>query len=129
MSERFILMLRRRAIAVSAVAAFALAAPGLALELRAADVPRDSTRDAQQPPFPLDSWPQFRGPDGQGHAVQTGLAVEWGEKKNVVWKTPIPGNGWSSAVIEGTQIWLTTATKGGRSLRAICLDRGTGEIS
>ena len=40
----------------------------------------------------------------------------------------IPGKGWSSPVIGGSRIWLTTATEEGRSLRAIAVDPQTGEI-
>lgn len=58
-------------------------------------------------------WPQFRGPGGEGHVAQRGLPLEWsdfeGKTKNVVWKTPIAGLGWSSAVINGNQVWITTA--------------------
>ena len=54
-------------------------------------------------------WPQFRGPDGQGHAASANLPVTWSEQKNVAWKTLIPGEGHSSPVISGDQIWLTTA--------------------
>jgi len=75
-----------------------------------------------------EDWPQFRGPGGQGHSTQKGLPVSWSETKNIVWKTPIPGLGWSSPVIQGDNIWLTTALDDGRSLRALCLDRSTGKI-
>lgn len=54
-------------------------------------------------------WPQWRGPDGQGHSAATGLPTYWSESSNVVWKAAIPGRGWSSPVIEGKTIWLTTA--------------------
>src|SRR6187200_1973968 len=40
-------------------------------------------------------WPQFRGPDGQGHSLERGLPLEWGEGRNVRWKSPIAGLGWS----------------------------------
>ena len=73
-------------------------------------------------------WPQFRGPDGQGHSQATKLPLNWSETKNVVWKTTIPGRGYSSPVIAGNQVWLTTATAGGRSLRAICVDRTNGQV-
>lgn len=53
-------------------------------------------------------WPQFRGPGGEGHAAQTGLPLTWSETENVVWKTPIAGSGWSSAVIQGNLVWVTT---------------------
>lgn len=55
-------------------------------------------------------WPQWRGPDGQGHAPDAhDLALEWSEEKNVAWKTPIPGRGWSSPVVADGLVWLTTA--------------------
>ncbi|MFM8705373.1 MAG: serine/threonine protein kinase, partial [Planctomycetia bacterium] len=41
-------------------------------------------------------WPQWRGPDGQGHAVAArDLPVTWSETENIAWKTPLPGRGWS----------------------------------
>ncbi len=76
-----------------------------------------------------DVWPQFRGPDGQGHVDAPQLPVTWSEDEHVTWKTAIPGKGWSSPVIWGDQIWMTTATDEGRSLRAICVDRRNGEIA
>ncbi len=56
-----------------------------------------------------EDWPQFRGPDGQGHASATELPIRWSETENIRWKTPIPGLGWSSPVVHGQQVWLTTA--------------------
>jgi outer membrane protein assembly factor BamB len=73
-------------------------------------------------------WPEFRGPTGQGVSDERGLPLNWSETKNVRWKIPIPGRGWSSPVIRGDRIWLTTATDEGRSLRAIAIDRNTGAI-
>ena len=75
-----------------------------------------------------EDWPQFRGPDGQGHSDERGLPLTWSETKNVKWKTAIPGKGWSSPVIQGDRIWLTTATEEGKSLRAISVDRNSGAI-
>ena len=74
------------------------------------------------------SWPQFRGPDGQGHSDSTGLPLIWSETNHVRWTTPIPGTGWSSPVILGQQIWMTTATESGTSLRAVCVDRESGRL-
>jgi outer membrane protein assembly factor BamB len=74
------------------------------------------------------SWPQFRGPDGNGNSGATGLPLEWSEESNVKWKTPIHGRGWSSPVIWGGQIWLTTATEDGRELSVLCVDRDTGKV-
>jgi len=75
-----------------------------------------------------DNWPQFRGPDGTGHSDAKDLPAEWSEAKNIVWKTAIHDRGWSSPVVFGKQVWLTTASKDGRQLFALCLDRDTGKI-
>jgi outer membrane protein assembly factor BamB len=77
---------------------------------------------------PAQDWPQFRGPTGQGISEERGLPLTWSETKNVRWKVSIPGRGWSSPVIQGDRIWLTTATEEGRSLRAIAVDVKTGAI-
>lgn len=75
-----------------------------------------------------DNWPQFRGPQGTGHSDSSGLPLQWSETRNVAWKTAIHDRGWSSPVIYGRQIWLTSATKDGRELFALCIDRDTGKI-
>lgn len=97
-------------------------------------------------------WPQWRGPDGQGCANVTGLPRTWSESNNVSWKVELPGRAWASPVIDGKQIWLTTALeqagiKAGAEhqaraipgkrppaplelveFRALCVDRDTGNI-
>ena len=72
-------------------------------------------------------WPQFRGPGGQGHSTETGLVNAFSETRNVMWKTPVPGLGWSSPVVAGGKVWLTAAT-GDRdvSLRVLAFDAETG---
>jgi outer membrane protein assembly factor BamB len=75
-----------------------------------------------------DNWPQFRGPHGDGHSAAKGLPVKFSDTEKVKWKTPIHDRGWSSPVIWGDQIWLTTATEFGDELFALCLDRKTGRI-
>ncbi len=61
-------------------------------------------------------WPQFRGPTGQGHAPDGAVPLTWSETENVAWKAPAPGRGWSSPVVAGGRVWLTTAAT----------DRGAG---
>src|SRR4051812_14104176 len=74
-----------------------------------------------------EDWPQFRGPAGQGHSSERGLPVEWSESRNVIWKTPVAGRGWSSPVIAGGRVWVTTAVQErGVSLRAVAFDAATG---
>ena len=74
------------------------------------------------------NWWQFRGPSGDGHTTSTNLPLKWSEAEYVTWKTAIHDRGWSSPVIWGRQIWLTTATVDGRKLFAVCLDKVTGKI-
>ncbi len=54
-------------------------------------------------------WPQFRGPTGQGHSQDASVPLTWSETENIAWKTAVPGRGWSSPVIGGGLVWLTTA--------------------
>lgn len=74
-----------------------------------------------------EDWPQFRGPDGDGHSVERHLPLHWSETENVAWKVPIAGSGWSSPVLKDDRIWLTTADTEAHSLRAVCVDRETGQ--
>ena len=77
-------------------------------------------------------WPQFRGPGGQGHTEAANLPTEWSATKNVVWKQDIPGSGWSSPVVVGGKVFLTSAVpiddSKDLSLRALCLDAASGKI-
>jgi outer membrane protein assembly factor BamB len=97
-------------------------------------------------------WPQFRGPGGQGHAVVENLPTSFSETENVAWRSNLPGRGWSSPVISGNEIWMTTAVEsalsesekaerlkgttnnqplnvaGRLSLRALCVDRTSGKL-
>ena len=73
-------------------------------------------------------WPQFRGPDGQGHSDAKGIPIVWSEEKNITWKSAVPGQGYSSPVIAGNQIWLTSSQEGGKSLHAVCLNKVTGKL-
>ncbi len=68
-----------------------------------------------------EDWTEFRGPTGQGHSSVRRLPLTWSdESENIEWKVPIEGLGWSSPVVRGDQVWLTTATEEGLSFRAVC---------
>ena len=76
-------------------------------------------------------WPEFRGPSGDGHASPgdgKSLPLHWSETNNVKWKTEIPYRGWSTPVVMGGQIWLTTATEDGHDFFAIGIDAQTGQL-
>ena len=55
------------------------------------------------------SWPQWRGPYASGHTYDGEFPKEWGLGRNLVWKTPLPGRGHSSAVHHKGKVWITTA--------------------
>jgi outer membrane protein assembly factor BamB len=80
----------------------------------------------------MGDWPEFRGPTGDGHApgqgTKPGVPLEWSESENVRWKTAIAHRGWSTPVVLGGQVWVTTATEAGHDYYAIGLDAETGEI-
>jgi len=81
-----------------------------------------------------EDWTEFRGPTGQGHSTVTGLPTHWSDVDNVAWKHEIPGKGWSSPIVLGKRLYLTTAVAkeagdaGPQSLRALCVDAVTGNI-
>jgi outer membrane protein assembly factor BamB len=58
------------------------------------------------------NWPQWRGPEGSGVSAERNLPEEWGETKNVRWKTPLPGKGHSSPVVWDKRVFVTTAIGG-----------------
>lgn len=73
-------------------------------------------------------WTSYRGPTDQGLSDATGLPVRWSESENVVWKTAISGKAWSSPVIWGDRIWLTTAPEAGTQLSVVSVDKNSGKI-
>jgi len=73
-------------------------------------------------------WNQFRGPNGDGKSLAKNLPVEFSETKNVRWKTAIHDEGFSSPVVWGGQIWLTTGRSDGKELFAICVDLDSGQL-
>ncbi len=74
-----------------------------------------------------ETWTQFRGP-AQGHSEAKGLPLAWSETEHVKWKTALPGQGWSSPVASGKQVWMTTALDEGKSLHALCCELDSGKL-
>ena len=86
-----------------------------------------------------DDWTQFRGPQGNGTTIETGLPLEWDAKTNVVWKTEMPGFGAGSPVTWKDRIYATCYSGYGLDakepgeqenlkLHLVCFDRETGAI-
>jgi outer membrane protein assembly factor BamB len=75
-----------------------------------------------------ENWPEFRGPNGDGKSDAKGVPLTWSETEHVKWKAPVHDKGWSSPVIWGNQVWLTTATEEGKEMFALCFDKTTGKV-
>ena len=75
-----------------------------------------------------EQWSQFRGHYGNGIIKSTSAPINWSENTNIDWKTSIHDRGWSSPVIWNDQIWMTTATKDGNKMYAICVNKLSGKI-
>ena len=75
-----------------------------------------------------EQWSQFRGHYGNGIIKSTSAPINWSDDTNIDWKTPIHDRGWSSPVIWNDQIWMTTATKEGNKMYAICVNKLSGKI-
>ncbi|HAB16730.1 MAG TPA: PQQ-binding-like beta-propeller repeat protein [Verrucomicrobiota bacterium] len=75
-----------------------------------------------------ENWPQFRGPDGQGHSTETAVPLRWSATENVAWKTELPGESWSSPIIWSDRVFVTTATDNGESCHVLALDLQDGRI-
>ena len=61
------------------------------------------------------TWPQFRGPDANPVGTHAKLADRWSRTENVEWSQEIPGRGWSSPIVTGGKVYLTTVTTEGKS--------------
>ena len=61
------------------------------------------------------AWPQFRGPDSNPVGANARLADRWSKTENVEWSREIPGRGWSSPIVTGGKVFVTTATTDGKS--------------
>lgn len=81
-------------------------------------------------------WPRFRGPNGTGVA-ESAVPLEWGDGRNLLWKTALPGPGSSSPVVHGPDVFVTCysgygveagrAGDPGKLVRhLLCIDRATG---
>jgi outer membrane protein assembly factor BamB len=106
---------------------------GPAFGLRAFHIAILALLAAVGPVVGAESWPDFRGPRGDGHVTSrdgkpVGLPLEWSESKNIKWKTELPLLGLSSPVVMDGKVWLTTATEDGRDYHVLSVDAATGRL-
>ena len=86
------LMMRHTAVCVAALVS-AMLGVGLA---------------APAPPAENDDWVQFRGPGARGVVEDQNLPETWSTTENVAWAAEVPGRGWSSPIVVGDSIILTS---------------------
>src|SRR5689334_5512028 len=60
-----------------------------------------------------ENWPQFRGQGSLGVGGNQNLPTTWSTNQNVGWKTAVPGTGWSSPIVWGDRIFVTSVVKEG----------------
>ena len=77
---------------------------------------------------PNENWTHLRGTQLNGISESKSAPISWSENENISWKTKITGLGWSSPVVFGNQVWVTTADKQGEWFSAVCLDFETGQV-
>lgn len=78
-----------------------------------------------------DEWPQFRGPTSDGIATEMDLPVHWDQQRNVRWKRAIRGTAWSSPIVVGNRVFLTTAIAADSNdvtLTVLCVAADSGRI-
>lgn len=75
-----------------------------------------------------DSWPTYRGPNGDGHSTAQGVPTSFGESDNLRWKVAIHDKGWSSPVVANGLAWVTTAKADGSEMFAVAVEVKTGKV-
>jgi outer membrane protein assembly factor BamB len=72
-------------------------------------------------------WPAFRGPSGNGIALEDKAPLHWDPQKNVRWKVPLPGPGNSSPIVSRGCVFITCAEDEGRKRTLYSFSCQTGE--
>ncbi len=73
------------------------------------------------------NWPAWRR-DGSGIADEQHPPVVWSENENVLWRTPLSGEGNSSPIVWGKRVFLTASLDQGAKRLVICFDADTGKV-
>jgi outer membrane protein assembly factor BamB len=70
-------------------------------------------------PLAADNWPQFRGTQAGVAPDDASLPSTWSRTENVVWKLDLPGRSWSSPVVWGDHVFVTTVVNLANPARAL----------
>jgi len=74
------------------------------------------------------NWPRFRGPNGTGTVDDKDVPIHWSADQGVLWKTAIPGKGYSSPIVWGDRLFLQSASADGAQRWLLCVDTHTGKV-
>jgi len=81
------------------------------------------------PALRAEDWPGWRGPRGDGTSAEKQVPVHWDATKGegVAWVVEIPGEGYSSPIVLGKRVFVTSAQPETEERLLLCLDRDTGK--
>ena len=106
---------------------FLLKSCGALLASAAASWSNDCIARDPAPVTPADDdWPWWRGPSWNNHAVGKVPPLEWSPTKNVIWKSPVAGQGHATPCLFRDRIFLATANEKKEIQSLVCCDRATG---
>lgn len=74
-----------------------------------------------------EDWAGWRGPRGDGTSNDLKVPLQWSKTENVRWKVAIPGRGYSSPIVQGERIFLSSCDEKKLERNLLCLDRKTGK--
>ena len=76
-------------------------------------------------------WPQFRGPTGLGYTDERDLPLTWNAKtgENIAWRAPLPKNDnpYSSPIVSGDRVFVTSVTNVPLTHRVLCFAKADGK--
>ena len=77
-----------------------------------------------------EDWPAWRGPRGDGSSHETNVPTQWDgvSGKNIIWKTAIPGRGYSSPIVSRDVVFVTACDEERQTRVLHCLNRNAGEL-
>lgn len=79
-----------------------------------------------------ENWPQFRGPTGLGYTSEKNLPLTWNAKtgEHIRWKAPLTksDNAYSSPVVWGDRVFVTSAVNNPLEHHVLCFRAGDGKL-
>ncbi len=74
------------------------------------------------------NWPGWRGPNGDGTSIETNVPTRWDSVTNVLWKTEVPGIGYSSPIVWNDKLFTVTAMPESQEKILLCYNSQNGKL-